>query len=73
MRLMDAVKTSKIDVASIHDVDCTCFEKKSVEDVDIVNFSICYVDNHRDIASKIQEGMGFDGGLVSTKFCPRKD
>ena len=43
-RLLDAVQPRKVQVAAIHDVNGTRLQNQVVEDIDIVDFSVCNAD-----------------------------
>ncbi len=70
---MNPVEAGKVYIRSIHDVDGASLDKKFVEDIDIVNFSMCDTYNNRDTAPQVQQGMEFDGGLALSEFGPRED
>ncbi len=48
---MEYIKTTKVEVAAIHDIKRSCFRKDVVEDVDIVQESLCNAYKRRDIAA----------------------
>ena len=73
MRLMDFVETGEVHIGPIHDVDGSCLDKKIVEEMNVVNFALCYVDNHGDVAPEVQKGMELDRCLLFAKPCPRED
>jgi hypothetical protein len=70
--LVEAVKTTKIEIASIQDVDGSCFRKKLIEDRDIVNLSMGNDDNGGNTSVEVQEGMQFYGPFPFAKGCPGK-
>ena len=70
--LVNPEEAGKIYIASIHDVDSASLDKESVEDIDIVNFAMSNIDNHRDAASQIQEGMELHCCLALAELGPRE-
>jgi len=57
LRLMDHIKTSKIEIPSIHDIKGSWFEDQLIEDGHIVNLSMSNDDNGRNASAQIQEGV----------------
>ena len=51
----------------------TWLYNKQVQDVDVVYFSFGNMDEFRDAAAQIQQGMKFDGSLVFPKPRPWKE
>src|SRR5205807_2485211 len=70
---LEHIQTSKIDVSSIHDVERTGLEQQEVERVDIVKFPAGNVDKTRNVATQIDQGVEFDGGLALAKSCPGEE
>ena len=56
-RTMDSVKTGKVRIAPIEDIDGACFDRKIVEDIDLVDFSVGNHDNRRNASPQIEERM----------------
>lgn len=52
--LMECVKTLKVEVASIHNIEGSGICSQNVEDIDIVDFAICNFDESGDRASQVQ-------------------
>ena len=72
VRLKD-VKSSEIDVASIHDIERAGFQGEKVEGLDVVHFPRGNVDKTGDVAAKVDQGVQFDGSLASAKTRPREE
>lgn len=71
--LGNSIKSGEIRVAAIHDVESACFHRNDVQNVDLVEFSVGDVDEARDIAPQIQQGMKSDGPLCCPEVCPGKN
>ena len=69
---MDFVKTRKVRVAPIQDIDCTGFYRKIVEDVDLVNFSMSNDDDCRNAAPQIEESVELHGAFPFAGQGPRE-
>ena len=69
---MHLVETLKIQVGSIHDVNCTGFENQMIEHIDVVNLSIGDPDESWNIATKIQQRVKFDRRFGFSKARPWK-
>ena len=69
---MDFVKTSEIDITSIHEINGPRFYPEMVEDFYVVNFSVSNIDQGRDTSSQIQEGMQLDSSFSFAKLGPRE-
>ena len=64
------VKALEIHVAAIHDVERSGLWQNLVEHVDVVHFAVCNAYKRWDIAVQVQQGMQFDGSLVSPEASP---
>ena len=71
--LAEPVKATKIDIATIHDIESRRFEKELIEDGDIVNGALGNADKARDSATQVHERMQFDCSLAPAKVGPRKE
>ena len=69
-RLMNAVKSSKIDVSTIHDIDASGIERDLVEDVHVVHAPVRNTDEYRDRAIEVDHCMQFDRRLGSPEMRP---
>src|SRR5919108_3015774 len=69
---MQTVKSSKIEIPSIHQVNGTRFPEELVEDIDFVNLSAGDDDHCRNAAAQIQQSVQFDSRFSSAKLRPRK-
>ena len=70
-RLMQHMWTREIHVAPIHDIDCTGLGEQHIERMNIVQLSIGYMDEARDVAAQVQQSVHFHCGLGGTKMRPR--
>lgn len=53
----ERIKPFEIQVSPIHDIECSRLDRKKVEGLDLVEFAVGNVDEGRDIATQIQQGM----------------
>jgi hypothetical protein len=67
-----AMKSAKIEIASIHHIEGTRFDRQDVEDVDVVGLAIGNQHKTRDIPMQVDERVKFDSSLVASKWSPRK-
>ena len=58
--LVDAIESPKIDVTTIHYIDASGLESDLVEDVHVVDASVCNADEYRDGASQVHHRVQFD-------------
>jgi hypothetical protein len=70
--LCEPVEASKVDVATVHDIDCGWFEDQLIQEGDIVNFPMSDTDHARNRASQVHLGVKFDGAFVLSKRGPWK-
>jgi len=70
--LMKSMKTLQVLIATVHDVVRTRLWPNNVQCVDIVDFSVGYVDERRDRAAQVDQRMQFHGCFRPTKLGPRK-
>ena len=68
--LGNSIESGEIRVAAIHDIESACFQRKDVQNVDLVEFPIGDVDEARNIAPQIQQGMKPDSSLCCPEVCP---
>jgi hypothetical protein len=73
MTKMQGKEAFEIHIAAVHDVEGAWFRQQDIEDVDVVQFAVGDMDEGRDVATQVQEGMELDGGLGRTKQRPWKD
>ena len=71
--LMQPIQTGKVDVRFVHDVKRARLDRQFVEDVHIVCFSVRNPNKTGYIAPQVDQRVKFDGSLVATKGCPRKE
>ena len=72
-RQRQAVETGEVDIAAVHDVEGAGFRDQLVEHPDVVPAAVADMNEARDIAPQIQQGMQFDGGLRAHEGRPWKD
>src|SRR6266508_506914 len=70
--LMHAVQSSKIEIATIHQVNGSGLPNQLIEDVDLVDLSTRDDDHGGNTASKIEKGVKLDGRFVSAELSPGK-
>ena len=58
---METVQTTEVKVGAIHDIEGTGFRDKHVQNIDVVEFAVGDVNERRDIAAQVEEGMEFYG------------
>ena len=64
------IKPCKIDISAIHSDDGIFFQRKDVQDIDVVYFAGRQADKGRNRSSQIEEGVHLDGGFGLAKMCP---
>ncbi len=69
-RLMQGIKTCEIQVAAIHDIERTRFDRHEVQHVDFVHLAIADVDKRWDCAPQVQQSVQFHRALGLAKRCP---
>ena len=65
-------ETFEIDVAAVHDVECSGLRHDLVEDVDVMHLAVGNADKRWDIAVKIKESVHLHGSLVLPESGPRE-
>lgn len=71
-RLMQREQATEIQITPIHHVESPCLEGQGIQHVDFVGLAIRDVDESRNIAAQIQQGMQSDRRLAGAKQCPWK-
>src|ERR1039457_2204815 len=71
--LMNPMPPGEVQVAAILDVKRTGFPDELVEEVDIMNTARGDNDDGGKVALESQQGVEFDGGLVTAERVPRKE
>src|ERR1035437_4752418 len=71
--LMNPMPPGEVEIAAIHDVKRTGFPDQLVEEVDIMNTASGDNDDGGKVALEGQQGVEFDGGLVTAESSPRKE
>jgi len=70
--LIQDVKAREIDVAAIHDINGDRFGEQQIEGVNVVQLAVRDVDEARDVAAQIEQGVHLHRRLGSAKVRPRK-
>lgn len=60
---MNDVESFEVQISSIHNIEGTWFDNEQVQDIDVVYSSFGNVDELRDIAAQVQQGMQLDCSL----------
>ena len=63
-RLMQREQATEIQITPIHHVESPCLEGQSIQHVDFVGLAIRDVDESRNIAAQVQQGMQSDRRLA---------
>src|SRR5271157_6496991 len=71
--LLESVKPLEVQVSSVHDVDGAGFGNEFVEDVNLVYFRGCNVDEGRNVAMQIEQGVHLHGGVLRSVPSPGKE
>ena len=70
---MNGVESFEIQIAAVHHIEGARFCNEQVQNLDIVNSSFGNMDEFRDTAPQIQQGMEFDCSFGFAKPCPGKE
>lgn len=70
--MVERVQPLEVEVSPIHDVKCPWLQRDEVEGVDLVEPAIGNVDEARDVATQIEQGMQFHRSLCRSELCPGK-
>ena len=65
-----AVESTEIEVAAVHHIEGTGFDRQNVEDVDIVDLALGNQHKTRDISTQVDQRVKFDSSLVASKPSP---
>jgi hypothetical protein len=68
--LMHLEKACKVQVASVHDVERSWLQNQEVQHIDLVHLAIADVNEGRNRASEVQQGVQLDGCLGFAKRRP---
>jgi len=71
-RLMHREQAAEIQITPIHHIEGAGFEAQHIQHVDLVGLAIGNMNEGRNVAAQIQQGMQLDGGLGGTKRRPWK-
>jgi len=71
-RLMHREQAAEIQIAPIHHVKSACLESQHVQHLDLVDLAIGDVDESRDVAAQIQQGVQPDRRFGGAERCPWK-
>ena len=69
-RLMQSIETGEIQVAAIHYIERTSFDRHEVQHVDFVHLAVADVDKRWDCATQVQQGVQLDRTLGLAKRRP---
>ncbi len=70
---MQHVKSRKVQIAPIHDVDRASFQYQHIEYIHIAQFAVGDVDEAYDVAAQIEQRVHLHCRLGATKQRPRKE
>ena len=70
--LMQRIQAREIQIAAIHDVENARLEGQHVEHIDLVGLAVRDMDESRDVAAQVQQGMQLDRRLGGAKRRPWK-
>lgn len=72
LRHLDTVKACEVEVAPVENVNASRLEHDLIEEMNVMNRSICNADEYWDWSGQVDLRVQFDGGLGSPEVCPRK-
>ena len=67
---LQAMKSTEIEIRSVHHIEGTGFDRQDVEDGDVVGLAVGYPHETRDISTQVDERVKFDSGLVASELSP---
>ena len=70
---MNPIESSKIDVSTIHYIECSRVEDDPIQGIDVVNLSLGDRDECRDGSVQVDHGVELDSGFSLSKPSPRKE
>ena len=70
--LVKAVQALEVEEPPIHHVERARLGHQLIEDVDLVHLAVADVDEGRDVAAQIEQGVQLDRRFGRTEWCPRK-
>lgn len=68
--LMHLKQASKVDVAAVHHIERPWLQDQDVQHIDLVHLAVADVDEGRNRAPEVQQGMQLDGCLGFAKRRP---
>jgi ABC-type transporter Mla MlaB component len=71
-RLMNDIKSTKIDIAAIHDVDGSGLWRDQIQSGRITHFTVGNMDKTGDIAAQVEQRVHLDRRFGRAKIRPRK-
>lgn len=71
-KLREHMEPLEVEIAPVHNVECAGLRYKLIEDIDIVELPVAYMDKGGDITPQIKKGMQFDRGFPVAEAGPRK-
>ena len=69
---MQGVDPGEVDVAPVHDIKASRLEGNPVEDVHVVELALRDVDEARDTAAQVEQGVQLDRALGLAELRPRE-
>jgi len=72
LTLIDSEKPRKVDVGLVHDVEAARFQRKLIQNIDVVDLPGRDNQKAGNIAAQVDQGMDFDRAFSLTKSCPRE-
>jgi len=70
---MQRMKAGEIDIATVHDIDGTGFGKQQIERMHVGQFAVRHVNEARDVAAQVEQGVHLHRRLGGAEMSPRKD
>ena len=70
LREVDLIESGVIEIATIHNVERTCFREQIIEDVDVMDFPVSDEGKCRNTSSQIKQGVEFDRRFCFAEVCP---
>lgn len=69
-KLVEGVEAEKIQIPAVHHAEGAGFDRHLVQRMDVVEFPVADMDEHRNGAAQIQQRMQFDGALGAPEAGP---
>lgn len=72
LRHLDTVKACEVEVTPVENVNASRLENDLIEEMNVMDRSICNAYEYGDWSGQVDLSVQFDGGLGSSEVCPRK-